>query len=49
MVNISIRSPAIIDYVTGRFLIMLAFASPHLDTPDENDLALSRPSNHRWR
>jgi hypothetical protein len=49
MVNISIRSPAIIDYVTGRFLILLAFVSPHLDAPDENDSALSRPSNYRWR
>jgi transposase InsO family protein len=35
MPNISIRSHATIDYVTGVLLILLPFAVPYLDNPDK--------------
>jgi hypothetical protein len=43
MVNISIRCPAIVDYVIGRVLFLLPFAIPHRNTPDEDDSPLNRP------
>ena len=45
MPNISIRLRAIIDYVTGVLLILLAFAIPYPDQSDEDDWALAGPEH----
>jgi hypothetical protein len=45
MPNISIRLRAIIDYVTGVLLILLAFAIPYPDQSDEGDWALAGPEH----
>jgi hypothetical protein len=47
MPDISIRSHAMIDYVTGALLILLSFAIPYPDQFDEDDRALTGPSTCR--
>ena len=47
MADISIRSHAIIDYVTGALLILLPLAIPSPDQFDEDDPALTWPSTCR--